>query len=68
MIMEGLALNCDNCNSPIVGPLIRCINCPVYNLCFKCSSTVDFGESDEGHSKEHICEVVLRNFMDGTSK
>ena len=56
---EGLPLNCGLCSSQIIGPLIRCINCPSYNLCFKCSTLADFGKAADGHSNSHICEVTL---------
>ena len=29
-------MTCDLCTQAIVGPRIRCINCPSYNICFSC--------------------------------
>jgi len=36
-IMEGEPLLCDICHQPIVGPRIRCINCPIFNTCLQCN-------------------------------
>eukprot|EP01034_Spumella_vulgaris_P022995 gene22995-29181_t len=56
-ICEGVPLPCDNCSQPIVGPCIRCINCPSYNICLQCS-TLDELQSDT-HTRAHICTVIF---------
>ncbi len=63
MIAENIPLECDHCQEPIVGPLIRCINCVYYNLCFRCSTTVDFGRDPQLHNNSHICTVIFDSSM-----
>mmetsp|Transcript_32508 Transcript_32508/g.44565 ORF Transcript_32508/g.44565 Transcript_32508/m.44565 type:complete len:639 (-) Transcript_32508:254-2170(-) len=36
MICEGEPMLCDSCRNPIVGPRIKCLNCPDHSLCLKC--------------------------------
>jgi hypothetical protein len=36
-ITPGIPLPCDQCAEDIIGPCFRCIHCPFYNLCLRCS-------------------------------
>lgn len=38
-IYAGQERFCDICHEPIVGPLIKCLNCPAFYYCLKCNST-----------------------------
>lgn len=51
-IMAGIPIPCDNCNKPIVGPRIRCINCPSYDVCLECSNNAERRE-EVWHTHTH---------------
>ena len=63
---EGIELNCDACKQAIVGPRIKCLNCPSTNVCLPCSSSQSRSREMTlyGHVLGHICTVVWNNETD----
>eukprot|EP00747_Dinoflagellata_sp_TGD_P164008 gnl/TRDRNA2_/TRDRNA2_183359_c0_seq1.p1 gnl/TRDRNA2_/TRDRNA2_183359_c0~~gnl/TRDRNA2_/TRDRNA2_183359_c0_seq1.p1 ORF type:complete len:817 (+),score=97.79 gnl/TRDRNA2_/TRDRNA2_183359_c0_seq1:75-2453(+) len=48
-------VKCDICGETIVGPRLRCIHCPSYDLCTTC----DLAYSDQGlHPENHVFSIV----------
>lgn len=60
-IVHGMPLPCDFCCNAIIGPLIRCLNCPSTTMCLQCNSSIDFGDKSlaDGHNNTHTCKVVF---------
>jgi hypothetical protein len=54
-ICDGNPLNCDECNNQIIGVRLRCVNCPMYNLCFECSL------KSPHNNRMHIFDVLHEN-------
>ena len=62
IIAEGFPLVCDSCEQPITGPLLQCIHCPSYNVCYTCHSSVNDQmqmQHADVHSNDHVFRVVL---------
>jgi hypothetical protein len=60
LIAIGIPLKCDGCHAPIIGPRIKCLNCPSTNLCLTCSYNSRAHVHCHDH-KNHVCTVVWRS-------
>src|SRR3546814_224649 len=56
MIAEDEPVPCDACHEPIVGPLLRCINCPAFSMCLQCHMQAH--PHTEGHDFQIVTEPV----------
>jgi regulator of protease activity HflC (stomatin/prohibitin superfamily) len=60
-IFAGESRKCDICQDPIVGPLIKCLNCPAFYYCLKCNST---NRKHWASGQSHVGVVYFENRAD----